>query len=197
MAGSLGNDAMRARLQRSSGQRDAMLAFIAERLRKVRDVQLHESALLNQKERWWRDLAWQQKGVWLPEPQRWAPSARAYREAAQALAAGRLSRAAELLDRAVDLERATLEAVPVGLGIRPDERGEAGGLDGGPAGMEPVGPDEGCPEQPLPKEIGLADEIERFTHTAREIRQIRVEPHDPSWWDEEEEEEEAEGKEGG
>jgi hypothetical protein len=196
MAEGLGNEAMSARLLRSAGQRDAMLTFIAERLRKVRDVQLQESALLHQKERWWRDLAWQQKGVWLPEPERWAPTARAYREAAEALAAGRLSRAAALLDRAVDLERASIEAVPKGLGIHPDEDGEAGGLDGGPAGMEPVGPDEGCPERALPKEIGLADAIERFSHTAREIRQIRVEPHTPSWWEEEEEEEKAE-EEGG
>jgi hypothetical protein len=76
MAKGLGNREIEQRLKRATGQRDAMLAFIAERLQRIREVQLRESALLHQKDKWWRDAAWREPGVWSPEPQRWATVAK-------------------------------------------------------------------------------------------------------------------------
>ncbi len=192
LAKGLGNQAMAQRLQRATGRRDALLDFIAERLEKIREVQLQESSLLHQKETWWRDMVWQEPGVWMPEPQRWGAAAKEYRLAAEALCRGDLGRGLQLLERAMETERATIEAVPHGLGLHPDEDGDQGDLGYGPEAADGVAPDEGCPERNVPKEIGLADEIERFTHTARPMRGIRIAPHDPKWWEEEEEEEEEE-----
>ena len=192
MAKGLGNREIEQRLKRASGQRDAMLAFIAERLRRIRDVQLQESALLHQNDKWWRDAAWREPGVWSPEPQRWAAVAKEYREAIEALCRGQLTRGAQLLERAMDTERTAIEAVPHGLGIHPDEDGQRGDVTHGPEAADGVGEGEGCPEREHPADHGLAREIERFSHTARPLRGIRVVPHATPWWDEEEEEEEEE-----
>ncbi len=194
LAQGLGNQALEQRLRRATGRRDALLDFIAERLEKIRDVQLKESALLHQKDKWWRDAVWQEPGVWMPEPQRWGAAAKEYRQAVEALCRGDLGRGLQLLERAMETERATLEQVPHGLGLHPDEEAEQAAIQQGPEDGQEVGADEGCPERELPKEIGLADEIERFRHTARPLRGILIEQHDPKWWEEEEEEEEEEGE---
>jgi hypothetical protein len=194
MAKGLGNREIEQRLKRATGQRDAMLAFIAERLQRIREVQLRESALLHQKDKWWRDAAWREPGVWSPEPQRWATVAKEYRLAIEALCRGQLSRGAQLLERAMDTERATLDAVPHGLGIHTDEEGLRGQQGYGPEADGHGGDSDGCPERERPEAYGLAGEIERFTHTARPLRQIRVVPHATPWWEEEEEEEEEEAE---
>jgi len=196
MAEGLGNDAVKRRLQSAAGRRDNMLDFIVERLEKVRQVQLAESDLLYKREEWWRDLAWQEKGVWLPEPERWHQVAEDYRHAAEALARGDLARGANLLERAMETERAAIEAVPRGLGLNPDEDGEEGDALHGPDAMGSVADGEGCPATELPEGLKLAHEIERFNHTAREGRQIKVELHETPWWEEEEEEEEEGEAEG-
>jgi len=196
MAKGLGNHEIQQRLKRAGGQRDAMLAFIVDRLKKVRDVQLRESAVLNQKDQWWRDAAWREPGVWSPEPQRWATVAKEYRLAIEALCRGDLTRGAQLLERAMNTERAAVEAVPTGMGLLPDEEAERGEGFQGPPGMDEVEQGEGCPECERPADAKLAGEIERFTHTARDLRGIRVIPHATPWWEEEEEEEEEEGEGG-
>ena len=148
MARGLGNRELAQRLERATGQRDAMLAFIAERLRQVRNAQLQESALLHQKDKWWRDAAWREPGVWSPEPERWAAVAKEYRQAIEALCRGQLSRGAELLERAMEAERTAIESVPHGLGIHPDEEGEQGDVTEGPDTMQDIGDGEGCPADP-------------------------------------------------
>ncbi|MFH1462870.1 MAG: hypothetical protein ABIO70_00580 [Pseudomonadota bacterium] len=195
MAKDLGNKAMQDRLARATGKRDALMAFIVERLGKVRDMQQREHEVLNRRTDWWRDLAWQQPGVWLPEPERWGPVARAYRQAAEALAAGHLTRGAQLLEQAMEAERATQEALPWGLGLRPEEDAPSSDVDHGPEAMDGIGDGEGCPQGELPAGIAVAAEVERFRQAAPEGRQIRVVPHDHPWWEEEEEEEEEGGKE--
>ncbi len=136
MAKGLGNHEIQQRLKRAGGQRDAMLAFIGDRLKKIRDVQLRESAVLNQKDQWWRDAAWREPGVWSPEPQRWAAVANEYRQAIEALCRGNLTRGAQLLERAMDTERSAVEAVPTGMGLLPDEEAERGEGLRGPAAMD-------------------------------------------------------------
>jgi hypothetical protein len=194
MARDLGNQAMRDRMARATGKRDALLAFIVERLGRVRDLQQREHAVLNRRTDWWRDLALQHPGVWLPEPERWGAVARAYRLAAEALASGHLTRGAQLLERAMETEQATTEALPWGLGLRPGEDTPAQGADHGPDAMDGIGDGEGCPQGGLPPGMAVAGEVERFRQTVPEGPQIRVVPHDHPWWEEEEEEEEEEGK---
>ena len=194
MAKGLGNRELEQRLQRATGRRDAMLAFVADRLQKIREVQLRESALLHRKDSWWRDAAWREPGVWSPEPQRWAAVAKEYRQAIEALCRGNLTRGAQLLERAVDTEREAIDAVPHGLGLHPDEEGVRAETSCGPQAGDGLDDGEGCPECERPAALRLAGEIERFTHTARPLRGIKVELHATPWWEEEEEEEEEEGE---
>ncbi len=190
MAKELGNQEIQKRLRQATARRDAMLSFIADRLRQMRDLQLKESALLQRKDKWWRDAAWREPGVWSPEPERWQAVAKEYRQAIEALCRGQLTRGARLLERAMDAERNAIEAVPHGLGLRPDEsRERAEAMAGATA---EVGQGEGCPECPRPPELQLAHSIEAFSHTARPLRGIKVVPHATPWWEEEEEEEEEE-----
>ncbi len=194
MAKGLGNQELQRRLERATGKRDAMLAFIADRLKKIREVQIRESGLLHQKDKWWRDAAWREPGVWSPEPQRWAAVAKEYRQAIEALCRGDLTRGAQLLERAIETERATIEQVPHGLGLDPDEDTERDQLEKGPDAMQETDEDEGCPERDAPEEAKLAHQIEAFTHTARDLRGIKVVPHATPWWEEEEDEDEEEGE---
>jgi hypothetical protein len=196
MAKELGNQELQQRLRRATARRDAMLAFIAERLRQMRDLQLKESALLQRKDRWWRDAAWREPGVWSPAPERWQAVAKGYRQAIEALCRGQLTRGARLLERAMDAERSAIDAVPHGLGLRPDESQQRDAARmAGEAGE--IGQGEGCPDCPRPPELQLAHSIEAFSHTARPLRGIKVVPHATPWWEEEEDEEEEEEGEGG
>ena len=66
MAKGLGNRELEQRLQRASGRRDDLLSLIADRLQKIRQVQIQESVLLQQKDKWWRDAAWREPRWSLP-----------------------------------------------------------------------------------------------------------------------------------
>ncbi len=194
MAKGLGNRELEQRLQRASGRRDDLLSLIADRLQKIRQVQIQESVLLQQKDKWWRDAAWREPGVWSPEPERWAAVAKEYRQAIEALCRGDLARGARLLERAMDTEHKAIEAVPHGLGLHPDEAGAQAEAALGPQATDGVDEGEGCPECERSADLKAAREIERFTHTARPLRGIKVELHTTPWWEEEEEEEEEEGE---
>jgi hypothetical protein len=192
MAKGLGNQAIEERLARAGGQRDRLLAFIAQRLEQIRDTQLRESGMLHQRGQWWRDAAWREPGVWAPQPERWGAVAREYRQAMEALCRGDLSRGARLLERATAAEREAIEAIPDGAGVDRDQEREELLMTRSGEVSEGIEDGEGCPEREPPKEHRLAHQIESFSHTVRPLRGIRVVPHATPWWEEEEEEEEEE-----
>ncbi len=197
MAQGLGNQAVQQRLKRAGGKRDELLAFIAERLRNIQRAQHQESSLLKGKDTWWREAARNRPEVWSPEPERWGRVAREYREAIDALCRGDLGRGARLLERAMASERDAIDAMPRGLGLHPEEGSLSGDILHGPEAGDSIGDGEGCTACERPKEeLRVAAEIERFSHTARPLRGLRIAPAGTPWWEEEEEEEEEEEGEG-
>jgi len=94
----LGNQAMQEELRRANQSRDALLAFLLDRLQNIRQAQLAEAALLNQRDRWFISV---HKGTEkLPDPARWIPCAKSYKEAASALCRGDIEQALHKIEQA-------------------------------------------------------------------------------------------------
>ncbi len=169
--------------------REMALAFISERLRNMRQLQIREVRLTKRGAHWdwWRQVADNYK-TWFtkPEPRRWHESARLYEDAAKAFARGNVSRGKEILDRAIVAENRQLDNLTelvqtddLDFDARPDPRWLQYIVD-----TEP-GP---CS---LPDDIRLAQDIQKVEGTVVDPMNRRRR-RDP-WWTLEDEEEEEDG----
>jgi hypothetical protein len=188
----VGNDEIQQRIQQGNVNREMALAFIADRLRNMRQLQLREQRLVPRGAHWewWRQVADNYK-TWFtkPEPKRWHTAAKLYEDAAKALARGNISRGKEIMDRAVKEEQkqmSKLSDLVQTEDLAFDARPDVGWLEQ-IVDTEP-GP---CA---LPDDIRLAQEIQNVMDTVVDPMNRRRR-RDP-WWtleDEEEEEEDGDG----
>ena len=185
----VGNDEIQKRIQRGNVNREMALAFIAERLRNMRQLQLREIRLTKRGAHWtwWRQVADNYK-TWYskPEPTRWRQSARLYEQAAKAFARGNVSRGKEILDRAIveetkQMDRLTelVDTNDLDFDARPD-----------PRWLEYIVDTEPGPCS-LPEDIRLAQEIQKVEETVVDPMNRRRR-RDP-WWTVEDDEDEEEG----
>src|SRR5262245_57132009 len=110
LARSVGNDEIARRIGQGNATRDQMLAFVAERLGEVRELQLREVALTRRNANfdWWRTAGdGMRPDHQEPAPTRWRGVAAAYEKAVEALCRGDLRRGQELLDAAMRVEERT------------------------------------------------------------------------------------------
>lgn len=186
----VGNDEIQKRIQQGNVNRDMAMAYIADRLRNMRQLQLREQRLIPRTSHWdwWRQVA-DAKKPWFtkPEPKRWHEAAQLYKEAGKHLARGDMQRGKQVMERAIQAETKQLNQLTdlvdtsdVDFDARPD----VGWL------QEIV---SGSPEAPcaLPDDFKLADEICRVMDTVVDPMNRRRR-RDP-WWTLEEEEEEEDG----
>lgn len=181
----LGNDALSGKVAGNDRLRDALLAFVAERLQAIELAQRAEKKALQTRGDWFRRTMRGERGITLPEPSRWAGPAHLYRKAGEALCAGDLGRGADLLRQATEADRATFKAAPKQLDLRPKERAAA--VD--PAAMQEARAGEGCNPTTAPELFAAATRIEAVTQDARAVGiwPTRGQHH---WWEAEVEEEE-------
>jgi hypothetical protein len=114
LARAVGNDEIAKRIAAGNATRDQMLAFVAERLGAVRELQVRELALTERGShwKWWRQASDSHRlGVTEPSPTRWHAPARAYEDAVNALCRGDLRRGEALLADAMATEEKTTEAM--------------------------------------------------------------------------------------
>ena len=192
LAKAVGNNEIQQRIQQGNVNRDMCLAYIAERLRGMRQLQLREQRLVPRGSHWtwWRQVADKYK-TWFtkPEPTRWHEAARLYEQAARQLARGDVSRGKELLERAMKEEThqlANLTSLVSTADLDFAAKPEVGWLN------EIVDTEPGQPST-MPADIALAREIQLVEDTVPDPMNRRRR-RDP-WWtlDEDEEEEDEDG----
>jgi len=186
----VGNDEIQKRIQQGNVSRDMAMAFIADRLRNMRQLQWREQRLIPRSAHWewWRQVAdahkpWYSK----PEPKRWHQAARLYEDAAKRLARGDLQRGKQVMERAIAEENKQMDKLTALVShddLDFDARPDVGWLEGIVMG-EPGKPCE------LPEDIKLAQEIQQVMDTVVDPMNRRRR-RDP-WWTLEEEEEEEDG----
>ena len=187
----VGNDEIQKRIQQGNVNRDMCLAYIAEHLRNMRQLQIREQRLVPRGAHWfwWRQVADNYK-TWFkkPEPKRWHQAAHMYEEAAKQLARGNVSRGKDLMEKAIVEERKQMNNLSdlvstddLAFDARPD-----------PRWLEQIVDTE--PGQPcaLPEDIQLARDIQNVMDTVVDPMNRRRR-RDPWWTLEDEEEEEEDG----
>ena len=142
--------------------RDVLLAFLTERLQALEAAQKAERRAVRNRSEWFRRVMRGEKGVALPEPQRWAGPALLYQRAAQALCAGELGRGADLLRQATEADRACHKSAPkqLELGARARVPAEE------PAAIAEVQAGEGCAPTTAPAALAAASRIVAVGDTA-------------------------------
>lgn len=189
LAKCVGNEALQKKISKGQNSRNEMFAFLTDRLRNVRELQLRELALTNKKAYypWWKQVADAHKTQFTkPEPTRWKLTAELYERAAQQLARGDLNRARHLLLDAAAEEQRTREAMTalvdqteVELDAEPDASAIQALAD-----LPEVGPCD------MPGDVQLAQDIKNVTTEVPDPMN-RKRTKDPWWTWEEEEEEDA------
>lgn len=198
LAKALGNDEIAKRIAQGNATRDQMLAFVAERVGAVRELQVRELALTRRDANWewWRRASDSHRsGTAEPCPTRWHAPARAYEDAVNALCRGDLRRGEALLRDAIALEEETTDAMTELVDTT--EAWRASVPDPGLFGtLVAETPTSGACAEPTPIRA-LVDAIVSVEQTVPEMpnRRRRRDP----WWtlDEDEEEEERPDGEGG
>lgn len=190
----VGNDAIKGRIERGNASRDAMMQYLCERLRVMRQLQIRELSMTQRGSHfdWWRDAADHNKpDLQEPKPTRWNPAARAYEDAANALCKGDLTRGRQHMADAMELEREAhvtltklVDLTDLDFDARPSD-GQLGDI----TATDTSGPCE------APDDVNIASEIYSVTTTVPDMPN-RKRTRDP-WWTEEEEEEEEEKADGG
>ncbi|MEL6344064.1 MAG: hypothetical protein AAFV53_13175 [Myxococcota bacterium] len=112
VSGKMGNDQFKEQLGQSANIRDGLLAFISERLKTLRGVQIKELLEMRDQRQWYKEVARGAPGYHLPDTTRYHETARLYRRAAESLANGDVSRGAQLMERAMEAERAAYKSIP-------------------------------------------------------------------------------------
>lgn len=186
----MGNQDFGAQLDRTSQQRDELLAFIAQRLKSLHSVQNVERLEMRDQRQWYREVAKGTHGYHLPDTTRWHESARCYRQAAESLAAGNLTRGAQQLERALEAERTAYASMPRQVQV---ELEEAESTASSTPDSLPHAINGGmCQETTLPTEIR---ELSGRILSVRDVMEDAPPLPLRQWWEtdlEEEEEEEEE-----
>lgn len=181
----LGNEALVGKMAQNERLRDALLAFVAERLQAIELAQRAEKRAMEERGGWYRRLMRGERGLSLPEPSRWGGPALLYRKAAEAICAGELGRGAELLEQATEADRATFKALPGQVELAAKDRRPPGDADA--AALVQAG--EGCAPTTAPELFAAAERIEAVTEAARAVGVYPNRgPH--HWWEVEVDEEE-------
>ncbi len=187
-----GNQEVEGQIKGANGKRDALLAFILQRLSVVKGVQQKELAEMKDERDWYKEVARGNKGFGLPDPTRWHESAKAYKRAGEALANGNLGQGAALLDRAMEAERAAFQSVPDQVRQNFEAGEEEVSMAGGPAELGHVQSSAVSARVSLPKGLSVAMDILNVTSTMEADALDRQ--RKPPWWETEEEGEEQEGE---
>jgi hypothetical protein len=191
LAKAVGNGEIQQRIQQGNVNRDMCLAYIAERLRNMRALQVREQKLIPRGSHWtwWRQVADRYK-TWFtkPDPKRWREAAKIYEQAAKHLANGDVSRGKAHMEKAITEENKQLDGLTklvstadLDFSARPDV-----GWLGDIVDTEPGKPSA------LPADIALARDIQLVEDTVVDPMNRRRR-RDP-WWTLEEEEEEEDGE---
>lgn len=189
LAKKVGNGQVEALLGSAKEKRDALLAFIQERLATIQATQKAEQKELADQRDWWMRVARGKPGFTLPDPTRWRETTLLYKRAAAAACAGDLGRAAHVLDQAVRAERAAFDTVPVQV--------ELPSTISAPSASPEERPfiDEGdtAPPTHAPELFRTADAILRVTETGEQLPVVRNNPVH-NWWETPEEDAEDDKK---
>jgi hypothetical protein len=191
LAKKVGNSQVGSMVGAAREKRDALLAFIRQRLATVQSAQQAEQREMADRREWWLRVARQKPGFELPDPTRWRNVALAYKRAALAACAGDIGRGAQLLEQAVRAERAAFQSVPVQVELpstvhaAEESAEEAHFIEEG----------ETAPPTEAPDILRAADRIARVTETSEAVGVL---PNNPThaWWGAVEEEEPADTKGG-
>jgi hypothetical protein len=165
LAKKVGNAQVGSLLGEAVGKRDALLAFVQQRLAEVQTVQQAEQEEQVRRRKWWHQVGRREPGFGLPDPTRWRRTAQIYKRAAEALCAGDISRGAHLLDQAVAAERAAFETVPDQVEL-PERLVAPRAL---PEERPFVADGETCPARQAPEILQQADAIVRVSDRMAEM----------------------------
>jgi len=183
-AGKMGNESLKGELNQRNGQRDQLLALIAERLQAMHSVQQIELDELKNRPKWFREVSKGINGFHLPQPTRWHEAAQLFKKAAQAMGRGDLSKGKQILEEALKKEEAAYESIPdmVRDRLNSSEKNQSNQAD-----VVQWNGQEICSATTLPSEINIADKICNIRDIAERAPAIRrTTVH--NWWDIEEEE---------
>lgn len=177
MSAALGNAEMQRRLDELSGERDALLGFVHERLKVLRSTQILERDQAANPERWYRDVNLRRDTA--PDPSRWHHAAWTYRAAAHDLAAGHVGRGAQLIREAAEAEEAAFESLPRHIELRLGNRQSP--TRQLPAPVDRLNDEATCPPSPAPKWLDLADRVLALDPEVHVPRLPRVRSR-AAWW---------------
>lgn len=189
-----GNQGLDGKMKEQGAMRDALLAFIAQRLKTMHTVQHYEKEEMKHEREWFRPLARGASGYHLPDPTRWHDAARLFQQSAQAMCNGNLAQGAALMERAMEAERAAYESTPAMVEEHLDHTNNQAAPP--PAELAHVGSRSTCPTRAMPKEIAIADRILAIGDTMERPPPLNRRRGNAWWREEEEEEEEDEDKKG-
>ena len=191
VAGKVGNRELDGQLKDSANKRDALLSFIAQRLKTLHGVQLVERSEMLDQRQWYKEVARGQSGYHLPDTTRWHQSAELYKRAAHSMCNGNLGRGAQLLEQALEAERAAYNSMPIQVKQELDEKDKK--ASGTPDELPHAISETICPTTSAPSELKYADRILGVSD------QLEDSPPMPImfWWNKETEEEEEEEQEEG
>ncbi len=188
----VGNDEIVKRIEQGSATREQMLAFVAQQLGEIRDLQTRELDLLGQGgagPMWTRFAT---SNAQLPMPERWQLPARAYESAVAALCRGDLKRGQELLEQALTVQQQiTEETTDLVDRSERDPRDDVAAF----AAMMVGAPTTGACPVPLPirELLGAILGVVADAREAPDVERILA----PAWAEEEEEDDEEEPPDGG
>ena len=197
VTGRHGNDALSQELTKSNRKRDAMLAFILNRMQVMQETQKKELHTINDRELWFRQVFRGNKGSTLPDTTRWHDAAGKYKKAMEAICQGHLGRGVQLMEQAIQAEQDAFESLPnyvksqleQNTGSQPQS--PAGGR---PAEADAIGATAVCAQTAIHSGIRqLADRVLAMEAKAPLVGWRAKRPH--HWWVEEEEDEENKNKE--
>ena len=187
----VGNDEIVKRIEQGAATREQMLAFVAQQLGEIRDLQTKELDLLGAGGSGpaWTRLA--TSNAQMPVPERWQGPARAYEAAVAALCRGDLKRGQELLEQAIAVQEQVAEETTDLVGeTERDPRGDATAF----AAMVAAAPTTGACPIPLPIRdlLGAILGVVADPREAPDVERILA----PAWAEEEEEDDEDDEDEG-
>lgn len=189
LAGAVGNEGMKGRLDDATRERDALVGFVGQRLAELRSCQLAEARAMGAERRWFDEVGRGRAGFGLPDPTRWRAPAALYRRALEALAMGNLARAGDFVDQAVEAERAAFRSVPEQV-----ELPEAAQAPERPPDERPfVTAGAAAPAVQHPELLAEARAIEAWTDRSEKVETPR---EVPGTWFDQEPEAAAEGADG-
>lgn len=190
IAGKMGNQELDGQLKDATSKRDALLSFIAHRLKTIHGVQLVERSEMLDQRQWYKEVARGQSGYHLPDTTRWHQSAELYKRAANSMCNGNLGRGAQLLEQALEAERSAYNSMPIQVKQELDEEKKT--PSGTPKELPHTISETVCPTTSAPSELKYADRILGISDQLEDSPPLPI----MRWWSEDIEEEEEQEEEG-